>query len=186
MIPFDGDLGAHRFDIGELNWGQHHYDIVQWAANADDTGPVELWMEDGRSCYKYASGVVVYGRPYPGEKAGMDGGVTLVGTDGRITVDRANLLSVPEGIAREPLRPDEQRLTWSVSHSGNFLDCVRTRQRTICDADVAHRAASALLLGGVVKQVQRPLRWDPKAEQFIGDEEANRLLSIAKRPPWCI
>jgi hypothetical protein len=186
LIPFDGDLGAHRFDIGELNWGQHHFDIVQWAANADDTGPVELWMEDGRSCYKYASGVVVYGRPYPGEKAGMDGGVTLVGTDGRITVDRGNQLSVPEEIVREPLRPDEPRLYWSDSHSGNFLDCVRTRQRTICDADIAHRAASALLLGGVVKQVQRPLRWDPRAEQFIGDEEANRLLSIAKRPPWCI
>jgi hypothetical protein len=186
MIPFDGNLGAHRFDIGELNWGQHHYDIVQWAAGADDTGPVELWMEEGRSCYKYASGVVVYGKPYPGEKAGMDGGVTLVGTNGRITVDRGNLLSVPEDIVREPIRPDEPRLYRSDSHSGNFLDCVRTRRRTICDADIAHRAASSLLLGGIVKQVQRPLRWDPKIEEFIGDTEANRLLSIAKRPPWCI
>jgi hypothetical protein len=186
MIPFDGNLGAHRFDIGELNWGQHHYDIVQWAADADDTGPVELWVEEGRSCYKYASGVVVYGRPCPGEKAGMDGGVTLVGTSGRITVDRGNLLSVPEDIVREPLRPDEPRLYWSDSHSGNFLDCVRTRKRTICNEAVAHRAASALLLGGVVKQVQRPLKWDPKAEEFVGDPEANRLLSIAKRPPWCV
>ncbi len=186
MIPFDGNLGAHRFDLGELNWGQHHYDIVQWAANADDTGPVELWMEEGRSCYKYASGVVVYGRPYPGEKAGMDGGVTLVGTNGRITVDRGNLLSVPEDVVREPIGPDEPRLYRSDSHSGNFLDCVRTRRRTICDADVAHRAASSLLLGGIVKQVQRPLKWDPTLEEFIGDAEANRLLSIAQRPPWCV
>ena len=66
-LPYDGNTGAHRFDIGELNWGQHHYDIVQWAAAADETGPVELFMENGRSCYKYASGVVVYGKAYPGE-----------------------------------------------------------------------------------------------------------------------
>ena len=186
-LPYDGTVhGAHPFDIGELNWGQHHYDIVQWAANADDTGPVDLWMEEGRSCYKYASGVVVYGKPYPGEKAGMDGGVTLVGTEGRITVDRSNLFSVPEDIVREPLRPDEPRLYRSDSHSGNFLDCVRTRQRPICDADIAHRSASALLLGGVVKQLQRTLKWDPKVEHFVDDDEAERMLSIAKRPPWCI
>jgi len=185
-FPYDGTVGGpHPFDIGELNWGQHHYDIVQWAADADDTGPVELWMEEGRSCYRYASGVVVYGRPYPGERAGMDGGVTLVGTEGRITVDRSNLLSVPEDIVREPMRPDDPRLYRSDSHSDNFLDCVRTRQHPICDADIAHRSASALLLGGVVKQLQRTLKWDPKAERFVGDDEADRMLSIAKRPPWC-
>jgi hypothetical protein len=36
----------------------------------------------------------------------------------------------------------------------------------------------------MAKQLGRTLRWDPQAEQFPGDEEANRLLSIAKRPPW--
>jgi hypothetical protein len=43
---------------------------------------------------------------------------------------------------------------------------------------------TTVLLGGMVKQVQRTLKWDPKNEQFIDDDEANRLLSIAKRPPW--
>ena len=185
-LPYDGNTGAHRFDIGELNWGQHHYDIIQWAAGADDTGPVELWVEDGRSSYKYASGVVVYGKPYPGEPVGGEGGACFVGTEGRIAVDRSALVSDPPDAVREPLRPDEVHLYRSESHSGNFLECVRTRKRTICDAGVAHRAASALLLGGVAKQLQRRLRWDPKAEQFIGDEEANRMLSIAKRPPWCL
>ena len=185
-LPYDGDTGAHRFDIGELNWGQHHYDIVQWAAGADDTGPVELFMEGDRSCYKYASGVVVYGKPYPGEPIGGDGGACFVGTEGRIAVDRDALVSDPPDSVREPLRPDEVHLYRSTSHSGNFLGCIRTRKRPICDANIAHRAASALLLGGVVKQLKRPLKWDPQAEQFIGDDEANRMLSIAKRPPWCI
>ena len=185
-IPYDGNTGAHRYDIGELNWGQHHYDIVQWAADADSTGPVELWMDKDCSCYKYASGVVVYGKAYPGEPIGNDGGACFVGTGGRIAVDRDALVSDPSDIVREPLRPDEVHLYRSTSHAGNFLECVRTRKRPICDADIAHRAASALLLGGIAKQLKRRLKWDPHAEQFVKDDEANRMLSIAKRPPWCI
>jgi hypothetical protein len=185
-LPYDGNVGSHRFDIGELNWGQHHYDIVQWATDSDATGPVELFIEDGRTNYKYASGVVVYGKEYPGEAIGGEGGAVFVGTEGRIAVDRNALVSDPVWIGREPLRPAEVHLYSSDSHSGDFLDCVRTRRRPVSDADIAHRAASALLLGGIVKQLQRPLKWDPEREEFIGDDEANRMLSIAKRPPWCV
>lgn len=185
-LPYDGNTGAHRFDIGELNWGQHHYDIVQWAAGADETGPVEIFLEDGRSNYKYANGVVVYGKPYPGERVGGDGGLCMVGTLGRIAVDRGSMVAHPEEIIREPLRPNEVHLYRAESHSGNFLECVRIRKRTICDESIAYRSSSALLLGGIAKLTQRNLRWDPQAEQFINDEEANRLLSIAQRPPWHI
>jgi hypothetical protein len=38
----------------------------------------------------------------------------------------------------------------------------------------------------VAKQLNRTLKWDPQAEVFTNDDEANRLLSIAKRPPWNI
>jgi hypothetical protein len=185
-LPYDGDTGAHRFDIGELNWGQHHYDIVQWGAGADETGPVEIFMDGDRSGYKYANGVVVYGKPYPGEAIGGEGGCCFVGSSGRIAVDRNAVVSDHPEIVLEPLHPQEVHLYRSSSHSGNFLQCVRTRKKTICDADIAHRSASALLLGGVAKQLKRSLRWDPLAEQFVGDDEANRMLSMAKRPPWNI
>ena len=185
-LPYDGITGPHRFDIGELNWGQHHYDIVQWGAGADETGPVEIFMQDDRSCYRYATGVVVYGKPYPGEPVGGEGGACFVGSNGRIAVDRTALVSDPPDIVREPLRPNEVHLYRSDSHSGNFLECVRTRKKTICDADIAHRAASAMLLGGIAKQLRRTLRWDPQVQRFTNDDEADRLLSIAKRPPWRI
>jgi hypothetical protein len=183
-LPYDGNTGAHRFDIGELNWGQHHYDFIQWAAGADDTGPVELFMQDGCSNYRYANGVTVYGKAYAGEPIGGEGGAVFVGSEGRIAVDRNAIISYPARIVREPLRPGEVHLYRSDSHSGNFLECVRTRKRPISDADIAHRAASALLLGGVVKQLGRTLKWDPQREEFIGDDEANRMLSIAQRAPW--
>jgi hypothetical protein len=182
--PYDGKATAHRFDIGELNWAQHHYDIVQWAADADDTGPVELFMEDDRSSYKYASGVVVHGKPYPGEPIGGNGGGCFVGTHGRIAVDRDALVSDPPDIVREPLLPHEVHLYRNTGHSNNFVECVRTRQRTICNEDVAHHSANAVLLGGMEKVLKRPLKWDPVAEKFVNDDEANRMMSFAKRVPW--
>jgi len=184
--PYHGQTDAHRFGDGGINWGQHHYDIVQWALDADRTGPVELSVEGGHAVYKYANGVVVHGCGYPGEGVGGSGGACFVGTEGRIAVDREHLVSYPAEIAARPLGPDDVHLYANHGHSDNFLDCVRTRKRPICDAETAHRAASVLLLGGLVRRLNRPLKWDPRAERFENDDEANRLLSAARRPPWQI
>ncbi len=177
-IPFN----AFTFDGG--NWEQHHYDIVQWAIDADRTGPVEIGVEGGRALYSFASGVVVHGRPYPGEKIGGSGGATFVGTEGRIAVDRDGLAAYPPKILERPLGAGDVHLYRCISHSGNFLDCVKTRRRTICDEETAHRAASIVLLGGIAQRLGRTVKWDPAREEFIGDPEAARLVSLPARPPW--
>ena len=172
------------FGFGGINWGPHHYDVVQWALAADRTGPVEIGYEDGRVVYQYASGVVVYGCECPGVEVGRSGGACFVGTEGRIAVDRGRLVADPPRILQDPLGLRDVRLYESHSHAGNFLECVRTRKQPICDVQTAHRAASVVLLGGIAMELKRRLKWDPAAEQFVGDDEANRLLSYAKRPPW--
>jgi predicted dehydrogenase len=182
--PYPGGLDAHMFGWGSINWGQHHYDIVQWGIGSDDTGPVEIGWEDGKLACKYACGVTVYGCPYPGEKVGGTGGCTFVGTEGRLAVDREWLVSYPPKIAESPLGPNDVHLYKSNDHAINFLDCVRTRKRTISDVETAHRAMSVILLGGIAEQLKRPLKWDPAREQFAGDPEADRMLSVAQRPPW--
>ena len=82
------------------------------------------------------------------------------------------------------------------SHSGNFLDCVRTRKQTIVNEDIAHRSVSNVILGGMVKVLnqsrpadakftsENPLKWDPVAERFPDNDEANRMLTLSKRAPW--
>ncbi len=180
---YDGSTGAHRFGWGDINWGQHHYDIVQWGADADTTGPVEIHLADGKPVYRYATGVEVYGCPPPGQ-AWNEGGATFIGSAGSVTVHRNVLTSNPPELIKEPPPADRAGVYYSTSHSGNFLECVRTRQPTISCAETAHRAASMLLLGGIAMRIGRPLRWDPQKEEFPDAPDANRLLSMAPREPW--
>lgn len=186
-IPYDGNTGTFRFSgLGDINWSPHHYDYIHWVLDADRTGPVEIWMENGNPAYRYANGVIVYGAPYPKEPVGEVGGACFVGTKGRIAVDRDNIVSDPPLILKDPPAQQDIPLYPSIGHANNFIDCIRTRQRTMCDAETAHRAMTFVLLGGMELQLKRPLKWDPAAERFIGDDEANRLLSVTARPPWHI
>lgn len=183
-IPYTGRSDAHYFEFGGLNWGQHHYDIVQWVLDADRTGPVELNVENDAAVYRYANGVVVHGGMCPGQTIGSTGGGWYIGTEGKIGVDREHLVSDPASILEKPLGEKDIHVYYSNSHSGNFLDCVRSRKPCICDVETAHRAVSVLLLGGIVQQLKRKLIWDPKKEVFVNDDEANKMLTLEKRAPW--
>jgi len=61
---------------------------------------------------------------------------------------------------------------------------VKSRSETIAPPEIAHRATSTALLGGIACQLDRPLRWDPSAERFVDDPQADRLLGYAMREPW--
>ncbi len=186
--PYGGQAGhaLPGFFVGDVNWSPHHYDIIQWIVNPDTTAPIEIEYDQGNVHYHYANGVVVHSVPYPGESVGNVGGACFVGTEGRLAVDRDNIVSYPARILKEPLRPQDKRVYRVDSHSGNFLDCIRTRRPTICNPEVAAYSMNAILIGGIALALQRSLRWDPVTRAFSGDDQANRLLSYTPRPPWRI
>ena len=66
----------------------------------------------------------------------------------------------------------------------NFLDCIRTRQQPVCNAEVAHRATTACHAANICLCLGRSLTWDPAKEEFISDDMANRMRSRALREPW--
>jgi hypothetical protein len=98
----------------------------------------------------------------------------------------ASYLAQPESLLKVQFKPNDTRLTESRDHSGNFLECVRTRRETVAPAEVAHRSTSLCLLADIALRLKRPLKWDPNREQFPSDPEANRYLSRAMREPWTL
>jgi len=74
----------------------------------------------------------------------------------------------------------------SENHVRNWLDCTCSRTLNITPAEVAHRSCTVCLLQQVAMHLKRKLYWDPKAERFINDDEANSWLSRPQRAPYAI
>ena len=104
---------------------------------------------------------------FTGDGPGFTGvrhGITFEGPDGWVWVNRGAIEAEPKSLLKEPFGPDEIRLPVSTFHQGNFLECVRTRQKTICNIDVAVRSDTVCQLAWCAFHLQRKLRWDPDQE----------------------
>jgi predicted dehydrogenase len=66
----------------------------------------------------------------------------------------------------------------------DFLDAIKTKRRSVCDIEVAHRSTNMSLLGMLSLKLGRSLQWDGEKEVVVGDNEANKLLSREYRKPW--
>jgi predicted dehydrogenase len=213
-VPYHKDRCFYRFRFNldysggqTTNFGAHSNDLAQWALGADRTGPVEIedtgseWPPPG-GLYntatkvsfraRYADGVELVCRT---EKPGF--GTRFEGTEGWVEYGYNGVTSQPASIKTSPIGPGEIRLAVSnperkeerardhvPDHVRNLLDCVRSRKDPVAPVEVGHRSASVCHLGNIAMRLKRKLRWDPAREEFPGDDEANRLLGRAMRPPW--
>jgi predicted dehydrogenase len=191
------------------DWGAHHNDIVLWGLGKDRSGPVSV---EGRPLvepipggytaaaqydvkYVYDNGVEhlchsttsntfsggVAHEPGPGEK---HHGVQFEGPKGWIYVTRGKIEASDPSLLEEPLGSDAERLYVSDDHMGNFFECVKTRKAPICEAEIGHRSASVCHLGTTAIRLGRKLEWDPVAEQFKNDAEANGFVAREQRSPY--
>ena len=166
---------------GMTDWGAHHFDIAQWGLGMDDSGPVEIVPpEDPKAMtgvrFIYANGVQVI--------HGKSGGVLFDGTDGQILVNRGKFKITPEGLDKDPIPENGIQLYQSTDHYQDFLNCVKSRNKPVCDVEIGCRSASVCHLGNLAYWYRRTLHWDPVKERFTGDAEANTWLDRARRPPW--
>ena len=49
---------------------------------------------------------------------------------------------------------------------------------------MAHRSNTACIVSWIAMKLGRPLTWDPDAERFVNDAEANAMLSRPERAPY--
>jgi predicted dehydrogenase len=181
---FNFEKGGGMVGGGVLEWGSHCVDLCQWANNADSTAPVEYNPpEDGQLHATYANGVKLVMRndgwlPLGSCPVRFEGetGWVETGDSGKLVLSSPALLA-----GRKVAEIDGYPATF---HVRDFLNCVKSRGKPLCNADVAcyshitcHAANIAVFLG-------RKLTYDPQKNEFVGDEQANRLRSEALREPW--
>ncbi len=190
-VNFRWNLGYSGGQV--TDWGGHHPDIAQWGMGTEHTGPVEIKNAKGKfpsrtelwntateyyfECI-YQNGVKLI----VSDKHKM--GVTFEGSEGSVYVTRGAFETNPQSLWDSPIAPNEIHLYESKHHFRNFIDCILAKTETIAPCEVAHRSISIAHLGNIAMLLGRDLKWDPAKERFVGDAEANKLLSRPYRAPW--
>ncbi|MBL9125944.1 MAG: Gfo/Idh/MocA family oxidoreductase [Planctomycetaceae bacterium] len=176
------------------DWGAHHMDIAHWGMGIEDSGPLTI---EGKG--KLPNIVDGYNTPnlftvdftYPNDVTLHvnigDNGVLFEGDKSRVYVNRGRIAGKPvEDLKDNPLPEDRIKLIVSKDHMGNFVSCVKSREKPISDVVSQHRSVSACHLANISLRLGRKLTWDAQAEKFVGDSEADAMLSRAQRAPYVV
>jgi len=170
---------------GILEWGAHTVDLCQIGNQADHTAPVEyVPNESGVDCV-YENGVKLVMRDHGWLGLGTCS-IRFVGDEGWVETGDSGAMQIEPETLRAEKRVFTMRGTSAYTHVANFLDCVKTRRLTRANASVAGQSHIACHAAYIAWQLGRTLKFDPVKEEFIGDEEANRMRSRAMEAPWTI
>ena len=158
------------------DWGCHGFGGALFTCALHETGPVEVIPPDGKDnptlTYVFANGLRMH------HGGGWGGIISFKGTGGE----------VPSRKGRDEDAPDVHVPHYKGSGGifGDFLHCVKTRERPFRDIERAHRTASLCHLGNIAYWTNRRLRFDPETEEIVNDPEAAMWLDRAKREPWSL
>jgi predicted dehydrogenase len=189
------------------DWGVHLNDIVLWALNEKGPRSVAasggiITTKDNRDTPDTLQ--VVYDFPgctltYSMRKGngltfnGHSYGILFCGTDGSLLLDREGFEVIPDKVIEpygfklvygdRPIRKislEKDKMKGDdgqAPHIQNFLECLKSRQRPTCDIEIAHKSTNTCHLGNIAYLLGRKLHWDDATESFLGDSEANALLT---------
>ena len=126
-----------------------------------------------------------------GDNVDFGNGILFEGEKGRIFVNRGKLEGRP---INDLTAADHEELNEKVielckgkqpgGHMKNFFECIADRSKPISDVWSHHRTMTTCHMCNIALMLGRELKWDPKAERFIGDDDANALMSRSSRPGY--
>jgi myo-inositol 2-dehydrogenase / D-chiro-inositol 1-dehydrogenase len=205
------DWGAHHIDITQWALGLDHTGPVSVLAkgNFPSIVPPDFnWKGflDGKislpNAYnavpkfnvelKYANGTTItLGSEYEEGKTKFGNGILFVGSQGRIFVNRGRLTGkLVEDMTRNEHSELLQSLIplykgrWPGDHMANFFECVADRGEPISDVETHHRTMTTCHLANISLMLGREVKWNPDAERFVDDPQADALMSRESRPGY--
>jgi len=191
-----------------MDWISHHGDIAHWGlANPefgcgpdDQIGPLEVTatadFPDKDAVWNTATRFRVECK-YPndielviaGGHEDIQGGAKWIGPNGWINVNRGDLRAsnmewIREIQVREKKEDLKIALFKSPGHFREFIDCVKSRARTLTPVEIAHRSQTPGHLGHIAAVLGRTITWDSAKQEIIGDAEASKMMGREMREPW--
>jgi hypothetical protein len=150
---------------GMTDWGAHHFGGATFAIDVRDLQPEEVVYNAGQKepylTFRFPNGILLH-HNYPGM-----GNLQVESTPG----EKREAKPMPGYSGQGGI-------------IGDFLHCVKTRERPFRDIQYAVNTMAVCHLGIIAYTLQRSLKWDAARQEFPGDDEANRLCDRACREPW--
>ncbi len=197
----------YEYSGGKMtDWGAHHLDIAQWALGMDGNGPIEVEghgeepskAPNSYNChptfevtYTYANGtkVIAVSHDQKKDKRFTDGkygnGLIIEGEDGKwVFVSRGTIEASDPKLLESPKDITPLYESRPVSHMANFVECIKSRKLPICHVGIGHSSVTVCHIGTIATRLGKKLRWDPLKQEFLGDADANKMLSREMRAPW--
>lgn len=203
------DWGAHHIDIAQWALGMSDTGPVEVAAkgsfpsiipenfdwlaflNGQGTLPSHFNSAEKFSIdLKFANGSVInvndeYSRD-DGTK--FPNGILFEGEDGRIFVNRGKLTGKPiDDLTESDNKELDDRISQLYKgkepgdHMKNFFECLEDRSEPVSDVASHHRTMTSCHLCNIGLMAGRDLKWDPEAEEFVDDAQANEFKSRVQR-----
>jgi hypothetical protein len=137
---------------------------------------------NGAVAMRYDDGVEV---SFEVDNGPMGGGI-FVGSECKMEINRNIFRTNPPDFVKDaPERAVQDKWEgdgWIARpHIQNWLDCIKSRELPNADVEIGHRSISVCHLLNITRELGRKLRWNPDAEQFVDDAEADALLDRPRR-----
>lgn len=163
------------------DWGAHMFDIVQWALDMDESGPVRfrpspVGTTELGGGFSYANGFKVTHQSFDRGNA-----IRFIGSEGQLDVSRGFLDSPIAGLVEREIKEGEERVYFSDGHEADFITSAKAGKDPICSAETGHRTASVCTAMNICYRLGEALDWNPEKEKFAGNGQANRLRGKAYR-----
>jgi len=178
--------GYWDYDGGGLgDMGQHYLDPIQYFLGKDHTSPVKVEVDADQqhpdACGTFRKIVYTYA---DGCKIILDGEAKdesvayIEGPEGKLFAGfKSTIPNLKEKLA---LLPDP------APQVTDFLESVKYRTPFALNESNGHRSCTIINLGKIALQLGRTLNFDPEAQVFINDDEANKMINPPMRAPYGI
>ncbi len=186
---YNTEEGAWRawqpYSAGHVaDWGAHNFDISLWGLGLDRSGPIKI-IHASEAEEEELTLLYEESPPIIKKKGPHDGMIQFIGSDGWVGVSRGDIWASDERLLTLDLQPSDTRLYHSDDHRRDFLNCIKTRSRPVCDIEIGHSSSVACLTSEICMRLERSLEFDPVNEKFREDE-ANHHVTRPMRPPWSL
>jgi predicted dehydrogenase len=205
MMPFNENRFHYNwhwnwnFGTGDMgNDGAHQIDQARWALGVD--APLEitgmgrkLFFDDDQQTpdtmtitFNYPEKVLMFEMRIwsPYAMQGVQNGVEVYGSEGMVQIGEWDRVWGYKVFDRKGALVLHDKEGERFSHAGNFVDCVRSRNKPNADIEIGYVSALHSHLGNIVARTGRAIKFDSKTESIPGDAEANRLLRRQYRNHW--